>query len=507
MKKIKRDSLKRAFDISEPQRKEKFIAEYRQMELSENSQYNKNKKYNKYNNKYNKKYIKYYAGLAMTAFAAVCIFFAVGKEDDYRQKFTPPNITTDEFVTDKVVIEATIHQQTEELPQTQQQETTTIPYTSSETQTQTTANTTDNSENYFTNSVEVSKIQTTVPSVASSEIGTETETETETQSTDNVSEKTSERQTETTEKTTSTAERLTESNTSVTAKTTVTTTSTVPTQQEEISTSPTETSTQTTYIDQVTPAETETTVSAEQNEPLHPMTTTTITTTVPRTTQPEDVNFATTTSTTYQEPEPPDAPSVDTEPPKTGTDYTVTPAVVYEISGEVVTPDTLCTDCESSIKPPYYSPKTLDEIENESDLAVYASITDIIYTSIDGVPYTQENIEIYYTFGETDLKYGDKISLYIKGGYMPAEEYISANGGYIENPQNFTVFDSCGNIGEQKPGELYIFFLKDGGENLAEGAYSLPFDSDSAIFEYRNDLYVSISDEDIYFSQPNKNRF
>ena len=479
MKKIKRDSLKRTFDIPEPQRKEKFIAEYRQMELSENSQYSK--KYNKYNNKYNKKYIKYYAGLAMTAFAAVCIFFAVGKEDDYRQKFTPPNITTDEFVTDKVVIDATIHQQ----------ETTTAFYTSSGTQTQTTANTTDNS-------VEFSKTQTTAPIVYS---------ETETQSTDTVSEKTSERQTETTEKTTSTAERLTESNTSVTAKTTVTTTSTASTQQGDTPLSPTETSTQTTYIDQVTPAETETTVSAEQTEPLHPMTTTTITTTVPRTTQPEDVNFATTTSTTYQEPEPSDAPSVDTEPPKTGTDYTVTPAVVYEISGEVVTPDTLCTDCESSIKPPYYSPKTLDEIENESDFAVYASITDIIYTSIDGVPYTQENIEIYYTFGETDLKYGDKISLYIRGGYMPAEEYISANGGYIENPQNFTVFDSCGNIGEQKPGELYIFFLKDGGENLAEGAYSLPFDSDFAIFEYRNNLYVSIGDEDIYFSQPNKNRF
>ncbi|MCM1436063.1 MAG: hypothetical protein NC042_08450 [Ruminococcus flavefaciens] len=101
-----------------------------------------------------------------------------------------------------------------------------------------------------------------------------------------------------------------------------------------------------------------------------------------------------------------------------------------------------------------------DDID-DFDGVIIASVDEVIYTEINGEPYTQENITIISSLqGDIKLNYMDKISVFIKGGYMPADKFAE-NHSWINIPPEYRyVYYSKKQIPEQQVGKNYIFFLK-----------------------------------------------
>lgn len=137
-----------------------------------------------------------------------------------------------------------------------------------------------------------------------------------------------------------------------------------------------------------------------------------------------------------------------TDGPDNINDFTVIPSVkynkpndsVYHIYGDV--------------------PNGEDDID-DFDGVIIASVDEVIYTEINGEPYTQENITIISSLqGDIKLNYMDKISVFIKGGYMPADKFAE-NHSWINIPPEYRyVYYSKEQIPEQQVGKNYIFFLK-----------------------------------------------
>ena len=164
------------------------------------------------------------------------------------------------------------------------------------------------------------------------------------------------------------------------------------------------------------------------------------------------------------------------EPPL---DFTVIPAVQYYPDGEIY-----ITDSESNDNmPPPTEPDVTGifrQMIAESDLIAIVEVDEIIYTGFEGVPYTQENVIV------KDVIYGDiqtnsRISVYCKGGYIPAEEYFM--NVYKEN---VTVLDYAGNRKFSEVGDVYMCFLKE-----TDGIYYLTGLNDISKFECHEDYFVN----------------
>lgn len=129
-------------------------------------------------------------------------------------------------------------------------------------------------------------------------------------------------------------------------------------------------------------------------------------------------------------------------------DFTVIPSVKYDKPNDSV------YHIHSNFHPD-------SDGENDIDGVIIASVDEVIYTEINGEPYTQENITVIASLqGDVKLNYGDKISVFMNGGYMPADKFAE-NHSWINIPPEYRyVYYSKKQIPEQQVGKNYIFFLK-----------------------------------------------
>lgn len=122
---------------------------------------------------------------------------------------------------------------------------------------------------------------------------------------------------------------------------------------------------------------------------------------------------------------------------------------------------------------------TLSDLIAKSDTIVLGTTNAVTYTSIQGQPWIQVDVKLEMVFDSAkELYYGDCISIYIKGGYMPMTEYLSYIG---ETPEQWnmtaeqaaetSLFENNGDISLPKVGETLLYFLNDGGDAVPDGAY------------------------------------
>lgn len=150
-----------------------------------------------------------------------------------------------------------------------------------------------------------------------------------------------------------------------------------------------------------------------------------------------------------------------TDGPDNINDFTVVPSVKYDKPSDLVYP--IYDD---------FLPGPDGKDDNDVfDCVLIASVDEIIYTEINGEPYTQENITVIASLqGDIQLNYNDKISVFFKGGYMPADKFAE-NHSWINIPPEYQyVYYSIEQIPEQQAGKNYIFFLNKStlisGENI-----------------------------------------
>lgn len=203
-----------------------------------------------------------------------------------------------------------------------------------------------------------------------------------------------------------------------------------------------------------------------------------------------DVAIVTTTQT----------PDYDDEPSDSiGLDYTVTPSVIYDKTDEYINISELEeNDTNYEPEPPLTDyDVSWESMAEDSDYIIHAMIDEIIYTGIDGKPYTQENI----TIGSIYKGYGvliptDRISIYVPGGYIPADEYSED----YDLPEDTVIYDPGGNNGEQLVDNTYIFFLKSGDVTMPDGVFQLTEKTDISVFKYSGGSYVSLGNSALSFT-------
>lgn len=177
-------------------------------------------------------------------------------------------------------------------------------------------------------------------------------------------------------------------------------------------------------------------------------------------------------------------------------DLTVTPPVCYYPEGEIYTTDSESTDyipLPPSTAGDNYSEMFREMAEN-SDLIAVVEVDEIIYTGFDGKPYVQENAVI------KDVIYGDtpknsRISIYCKGGYIPASEYITDKYINIEEliENNVTVLDYAGNNYFSNVGDSYVCFLKKSNGNFPDSSYYLTGLNDISKFAVSGDNCANLN--------------
>lgn len=181
--------------------------------------------------------------------------------------------------------------------------------------------------------------------------------------------------------------------------------------------------------------------------------------------------------------------------------YTVYPHDVYSKSDNIVdihdfieTNDAPVTD-----EPPTTTVSDVGQMTDDSDYIVSGWIDEIIYTQINGRPYTQENITICTVYKGKMLKSNDRISIYIQGGYMPVNEFEVMNNLNTDVPDNYSVYDSGGNKGVQNVGDMLIFFIKNGSYSMPEKAFQLTGYTDISVFRRSGKKYISLGNENLHF--------
>lgn len=121
------------------------------------------------------------------------------------------------------------------------------------------------------------------------------------------------------------------------------------------------------------------------------------------------------------------------------------------------------------------SPENIPHLSRNSSAIVRGKLSDIYYTFIDGLAWTQANICISESLKGT-LAVGDIISVYFPGGYASATDYEACygEGSAAENSRGFYRFVAEG-ISPPEPGDEALFFLSEAapGSGLPEGAYEL----------------------------------
>ncbi|MCM1506297.1 MAG: hypothetical protein NC177_04055 [Ruminococcus flavefaciens] len=197
-------------------------------------------------------------------------------------------------------------------------------------------------------------------------------------------------------------------------------------------------------------------------------------------------------------------PSVDVPKP-TENDFTVTPTVQYYPSGDAIDIRTLLSN--DSIFPPEFDPSLTNSVQNiesiikDSDLIVLATVNKVIYTGIDSKPYTQENITVLnaiYGF----IPEGAKISVYSKGGYIPASEYSPDMSIDLEEAieNNSTLFDPSLNNSTPCENNIYLYLLNTNDGDFPDGSYSLTTLSDVSKFRYENGNYINVNNNNLVLS-------
>ncbi len=212
-----------------------------------------------------------------------------------------------------------------------------------------------------------------------------------------------------------------------------------------------------------------------------------------------------TTTTTFKDSI--DIPSGTTEPSQPSDDvpqdYTVNPPVRYYPDDNAID---ISDITQNDSHPPLIdgpqpgdstSAVTLENLVDNSDMIVIATVDEVIYTAVDGVPYTQENIIVSEVI-KGDIENYSRISVYGTGGYIPASEYKKIQIEWaIEN--NYTIFDPAGNKTFSEVGDTYLYFIRKSNYPLPDGSYRLTTYNDISKFRYTDGYYVNMNNNNLMF--------
>ena len=154
-----------------------------------------------------------------------------------------------------------------------------------------------------------------------------------------------------------------------------------------------------------------------------------------------------------------------------GNDYTVTPEIIYDIPENEKPP---IPEGQGGIFCYAYEPNAQNLIEQHEQIAE-GTIESIIYTSIEERAFMQLNFVLtkpYYT----DFQAGDKISVYVMGGFMPKnifEEILKEKFNVLEIDESEKYVVDKGEFYEfPKVGDTWLLFLtKESTEYFPEGSY------------------------------------
>ena len=453
MKKSEKDALKKAFNIPEPKHKNSFVSSYNEM-LKKNER------------KFNIPVFFRWTSTAVFAALIIGLWGNLSQNTDFRDKFTQdtPQIITETTTTSittvtetndiNTIITSSVVSQTDKMTQTQITSQTSKKSESSVISTSITSTShTESKNNTVTEKTEISRITEPAPTTSTDKI--------------------------TTFRTTHATETATTNTDSPTLNVTTTVKNT--TQKTEITST---TSRRTTIV----------TKTELNNEPVPDVTTTVEYTDlppmVPSTTTEDEQDIVTTTQTDAQ------FPSTD-NPMYFGNNYIVTPSANYKKSANIIDINKILDSNDS--KEPNDNVITFQNLFNNSDYIILGVIDEIIYTEVNGMPYTQENITIYSVYKGTELIPMDKISVYITGGYMPIQNFADMNGIDINYPDNYSVYDSGGNKGTQNVGDMLLFCIKDSKNPMPDGAFILTEQTDISVFRYEHKEYISLGNENFRF--------
>ncbi len=194
---------------------------------------------------------------------------------------------------------------------------------------------------------------------------------------------------------------------------------------------------------------------------------------------------------------------------RNGRDLTVSPDTQYDVRDNIIRRERLM-ESDSNAGPDFAgvvdpTPSTpidqnLQVLFDNSYNVVLAKIEKIVYTSIDGEILTAENIIIERSY-KGDLAPEDKITVYMNGGYMPAEEFISYYPDYsINDSENFSILDNSSHITNHSEGSSFLFFIKKGTGNLPNGVYRTSLNDGNSVFGIDNGFYYSLGSRGFSFT-------
>ncbi len=197
-----------------------------------------------------------------------------------------------------------------------------------------------------------------------------------------------------------------------------------------------------------------------------------------------------------------DSNSSDTSPER---DFRVVPSVTYNKTDNII-------DITDVLSQDDFLNHTYDwkNSAKSSVYAVFGTVENVYYTSSLGVPYIQADISVDYSMKNDDLQYGDKISVYIPGGYMSLNNFLDSHKWFEtelgtmtdEEINNSTVFNDNGNAGIISKGRKFLFFLNDGFKDMPDGAFTLCHEMD--IFIKKTSLnsitYINAKNRNIRFT-------
>ena len=190
----------------------------------------------------------------------------------------------------------------------------------------------------------------------------------------------------------------------------------------------------------------------------------TVQTTTVETNQPKGTNEP---PPKTDEPNTPDRPNDAVEQP-IGRDLTVDTGVRYYPGGNVIDPSDLMNNNSAGSNG---EPLNTDALIRNSDNLFVGDVEEVIYTSYDGDPYVQLNVKVTECL-KGSLNYGDKVSVFYRGGYMPARDYVRMYGLDADVPDDALVDMNIESITPQN-GEKYLFLTVNGGQRLPDNALML----------------------------------
>lgn len=192
-----------------------------------------------------------------------------------------------------------------------------------------------------------------------------------------------------------------------------------------------------------------------------------------------------------------------------GRDLTVSPGITYTVRDKTISSDKLETHVASGAKGEgggtdgVGSPidQKIQHMFDISYTVVLAKVDKIVYTSIDREAVTAHNITVEKVFSG-DLAERDRLTLFLDGGYMPAEEYIEAHMTEpMENAEEYSVYVSGGCDEPLKEGDVCVFFISDSRRYLPEGAFAPAENNYDSVFIKRNGEYVSLGEKSLRFGE------